>query len=279
MKKQITLWIRRGLLAFALICGLVTMYRTIESIGGTESYDLAEEIAFQQEENPVRETTAKEQPVAETQPQQVQAQKWVPEPLPEDDEYFEKMQSVDLAALREVNPEVIGWIYVPGTHINYPIMQGEDNEFYLKHTWQNVKNTVGAIFMECRNYPDFADFNTILYGHNMRNNSMFGDLDQFKGAWFASRTPYVYVANDEGTFRYEVFSYHSAPVDSFVYGVSFNQRDTRENFIAAAIEACEDDLGIVPAYTDRILTLSTCTGSTHENRWVVHARLKMVRVE
>lgn len=269
-------WLRRVLLVVGVVCLGVALYRAVESAGGTEAYDQAEEIAFQQDRTDGPEDATL--PVQTTQPEQPKIL-WVPEPVTEEDKHITKLQEIDLDALREVNPDVIGWILVPNTHINYPIMQGEDNDFYLNHTWKKVKNAVGSIFMEYRNYPDFADFNTILYGHNMNNNSMFGDLDKYRGTWYTSQNPYVYIVNDEGIFRYQIFSYHRAPVDSFVYGVSFNQRETRENFITSALEAAEDDLGIVPEFSDRILTLSTCTGSTHEKRFVVHAVLKMIPVE
>lgn len=99
-------------------------------------------------------------------------------PLPEMEEAVEKeiaplseqaeyLFDIDLAALRAVNPDVVGWISIPGTKIDYPFLQGEDNQHYLNHTWDGARNGVGSVFLECQVSPDFSDFNTIIYGHNV----------------------------------------------------------------------------------------------------------------
>lgn len=272
MGKKIKMWLRLALLAFGVFCAFMMMFRFIENAGGEESYDTAQQIAFHKEEDqPAAPQTEEPEEV-------VVVREWVPEPV-EEDEHMQMLKEIDLKALQEVNPEVIGWIFIPETEINYPILQGEDNQFYLKHTWEKMENPMGSIFMEHRNTNDFADFNTILYGHNMNSGTMFADLKEFSTTWFREQTPYVYLANDQGVFRYEVFSYFKAKLDSPVYGLSFNQRQTREKLITTALEESNADLGVVPSYTDRILTLSTCSGSARDNRWVVLARLKMIRSE
>ncbi len=268
-------YLRIALLAFGVFCLCVAGYRAIGSAGGEESYDHAAEIAFQnaQKGPDVREELPEPTQTAKTEP------KWIPAPVEAPDEHMQTLMEIDLKALQEVNPDVIGWILIPDSKINYPIMQGEDNDFYLGHNWERVKNPMGSVFMEHRNKPDYSQFNTILYAHNMNNGSMFADLKKFSTAHFLEKTPYVYIANASGVFRYEVFAYYKAKVDSFVYGLSFNQRETRENFIASALEASYSDVGVVPETTDRILTLSTCTGGSHESRWVVQARLPMILSE
>lgn len=240
-----------------------------DNSGGSEAYDVALEIALN---GGKREKEAGEETVPE---QEAEALAWVPEPV-EDDENMQTLADMDLDALREVNPDVIGWIYVPDSRINYPLLQGEDNEYYLKHTWEDKANSVGAIFLECMNSPDMTDFNTIVYGHNMNDGSMFAGLRRYSAQWYWERHPYVYVATDEGVFRYEVFSSYKADVDSNTYGLSFNQMKTRADFLIMALENSQIDTGIVPEMTDRILTLSTCSGAGYSTRWVVHARLKMV---
>lgn len=204
---------------------------------------------------------------------------WVPAPMDEEDPILTDLASTDLNALREVNPDVVGWIYIPLTKVNYPLMQGEDNTFYLEHTWDKKPNSYGSIFLECQNSPDLTDFNTIIYGHNMANGTMFGILSNFAYQWFYNWNHYVYIVTDAGTFRYEIFSSYSAPVDSPTYGLSFNHMNTREEFITMALENSQIQTGVTPAATDRIVTLSTCTGLGYENRRVVHAYLKMIPVE
>ena len=137
---------------------------------------------------------------------------------------------------------------------------------------------MGSVFLESRNRPDFTDWNTIVYAHNMDNGTMFAGLHRYKQQKYWQEHPYVYIVTDAGVLRYEVFSSYNAEVDSKTYGLSFRQRETREEFIAMALEKSQIDTGIVPEVTDQILTLSTCSGG-EETRRVVHARLPMIRVE
>lgn len=202
---------------------------------------------------------------------------WIPEAV-EDDPVLEELRKTDLAALREVNPDVVGWIRVPDTKIDYPVVQGEDNNFYLKHTWQGHENTVGTIFMDHGSSPDLTDFNTLIYGHNMRTGSMFASLRNYSQQDYFNAHPYVYLLVDNGAFRFEVFSAYQAELDASAYGQSFRQRETREKFLQDAAEKSTIETEITPGIRDRILTLSTCSGMGYETRWVVHARLKMVQV-
>lgn len=202
---------------------------------------------------------------------------WIPEPI-EDDRYAKKMEKINLDALREHNEEVIGWIRIPGTKMDYPIMQTDNNEYYLSHAWNNVNSSTGAIFMECRSNPDFKDYNTIVYGHNMRSGAMFAVLRLYTTERNLKKWPNIYIRTDEGVFRYEIFSSFYAPLDSPVYGLSFNQTETKENLLKYSKENSEIESEIEPALTDRILTLSTCTNTDDNLRWIVQARLKMIEV-
>ena len=259
---------------------------------GNDSYAKAEAIA--QATTPTTETSAPSveteaptevaEPPVEEVPEETTAPTepeiiWIPAPLEEEDPEIDKLASIDLNALREVNPDVIGWIRIPNSKINYPLMQGEDNTFYLEHTWEGNKNPYGSIFLESRNSPDMTDFNTIIYGHNMLNGSMFGGLSSFGYQWYFNWNKYVYILTDAGIFRYEIFSSYAAEVDSATYGLSFYQWETRENFISMALENSQIKSDVVPEPTDRIITLSTCTGVGYESRRVVHAVLKMIPSE
>ena len=109
---------------------------------------------------------------------------------------------------------MVGWIQIPGTEIDYPLMQGKDNDFYLNNNWRGAKEYVGSIFLEYRNDPDMTDFNTIVYGHNMANGSMFGSLHRYQYDAYPEEHPYVYIVTDAGVLRYEVFSTYNAEVTS-----------------------------------------------------------------
>ncbi|MBQ3588855.1 MAG: chloride channel protein, partial [Clostridia bacterium] len=116
-------------------------------------------------------------------PKTEEAYEEVPQPQPiEEDAAF--MLELDMQALKTANSDVIGWIYVPGTAIDYPLVQGSDNSKYLNTAWDGTWNKAGAIFMEERNSAEFDDFNTIIYGHNMGNGSMFSDLHLYRDPGF-----------------------------------------------------------------------------------------------
>lgn len=183
------------------------------------------------------------------------------------------LADTDLNSLRKVNEDVVGWITIPGTEISYPILQAEDNEYYLNHTWNRDKSSVGSIFMECQLKPDLHSFNTILYGHKMRNGSMFGSLSNYTSVDYFKEHPSIYLVMDDGVYRYDIFAAHEVKTRSIVYRININTRKRRNNFIDFCLENSVFDAGITPTVEDKILTLSTCTGNGHATRWVVQGVL------
>ena len=166
---------------------------------------------------------------------------------------------MDFSALRQQNPDVLGWILIPGTRVSYPVVQGTDNSYYLDHTWRGGKNSVGAIFMECRNSSDLSDFNTIIYGHRMNNRSMFGTLSQYKNRSYWQAHPYVYLTDDSGTHRYEIFAAGEVSVDSDVYRLGLRSDSSRQSFLDSCLALSALNTGVTPHTYDKVLTLSTCT--------------------
>ena len=269
------------ILLAVIFVGSTAMFigRLLNSAEAAESYQEAEAIAARPRETeaskpakPESEETVPPEPVA-TEP----LIEWVVAPV-EEDEHMKKLKDINLDALREKNPEVVGWIFAPNCRINYPIVKGEDNQYYLNHTWDNRRSVAGAIFMESTNATDFSDFRTILYGHNMADFSMFGALHRYESKVSLSRNPYVYLVTDEGVLRYEIYSSYKAEVESGTYALDLEDNAYKAAFIKLTKEEAFFDTGITPAVTDRILTLSTCAGGESTRR-VVHARLPMIPVE
>jgi sortase B len=187
------------------------------------------------------------------------------------DPVIEELLAIDLDALRHENEDVIGWIHIPDTKISYPLLQWTDNDFYLEHTWTQKNNASGSIFMEYQNASVFTDFNTIIYGHNMRNGSMFGTLNLYRNPKYLEAHPYIYIVNDEGVLRYDIFAVQSASTKSIIYGLGIENDRRKEEFIRFARDYSLVETEIVPTAEDRILTLSTCTGRGHTTRWVVQS--------
>lgn len=195
-----------------------------------------------------------------------------PAPMP-DDPNIHQLLETDLQMLRQENEDVVGWILIPDTKISYPLLQWTDNDFYLKHTWKQTPNANGSIFIEHQNNPDFSDFNTIIYGHNMQSGAMFGGLRKYNSAKYWQDHPAFYIACDQGVLRYDIFAVHKAGVDTIIYGLELETEQKKNEFIRFATDYSMYDTGLQPTTDDRIVTLSTCTGQGHTSRWVVQGVL------
>lgn len=167
-------------------------------------------------------------------------------------------RSIDFEYLLEVNPGTCSWITIPDTNIDYPIVQGEDNKFYLKHDMNGDDSHAGAIFLDCECSADMTDIKTIIYGHNMKDGSMFHDLHNFrKDASFGKSHPYMYLyMENDFMMQYELLcSLSTSYNDMDIYGYVEDGQSAYE--VASAIVSHADTV-----YADvrgtPIVVLSTC---------------------
>lgn len=174
-------------------------------------------------------------------------------------------------ALKQKNADTVGWIAFDTVDISYPIMQGEDNGYYLNHTFSGKENKAGSIFMEAGNASDFTDYHTILYGHNMKNGSMFGKLKKYREETFFEENPYFSVYTEDKRYRYEIFSIQITAADSRVYTIGFSPNAEYQSFLEDLVKNSWYERGKVLAVTDQVITLSTCVQSD-EKRLVIHAK-------
>ncbi|MCI8977057.1 MAG: class B sortase [Lachnospiraceae bacterium] len=187
------------------------------------------------------------------------------------------LAALQLDRLQEVNDEVVGWIMIPGTEVSCPVLFGEDNQFYLTHDWKKEKSSSGAVFLECELDPALNDFHTIIYGHRMRSGAMFGSLKYYENPEYRQEHSEVYVAVEDGIYRYEIFAAYEAGLEDLVYRLNLVGRE--ERFLSFCLEKSVISTGIIPTASDRILTMSTCTANNHDRRWVVQGRLNTVYVD
>lgn len=179
---------------------------------------------------------------------------------------------INFEALREINSEVVGWLVMEAVDISYPIVKGEDNEKYLNTTFENKKNGAGAIFMECSNRPDFNDSNTIIYGHNMKNGSMFGSLKKILEEEVYAKSRCFWICTPEGKYRYEIFSAYETPADGETYTLFSEPGEEFKAYLDAMKERSALPQVVMPLTgNDRVVTLSTCTGNS-ANRFVVQGK-------
>ena len=183
----------------------------------------------------------------------------------------ERVQRVALSELQAQNPDTVGWIEIPGTGISYPLMQADDDAYYLNHTFSNKVNSAGSIFVEALNSPDFTDLHTIIYGHNMKNGSMFAGLKNYASPSYLVAHPNVYIDLADGTHCYQIFSVYEVEAESDSYTIGFAPDEQYETFLQTLKSRSEYDTGVTAAKEDSIVTLSTCTRNG-EHRYLVHAK-------
>ena len=179
---------------------------------------------------------------------------------------------LDFDKLFSINNNTVGWLTVPNTSIDYPVAKGQDNSFYLNHSFDKSSNTAGWIFADYRNKFDGTDKNIIIYGHNRMDSSMFATLkNTHKSSWY-NNNKYVTVTTPNGTLVYEVFSLYTTPMESYYITTDFSNDTEYLNFLNTIKNRSIHDFGIKLDSSDKILTLSTCD-SSGKSRVVLHARL------
>ncbi len=186
--------------------------------------------------------------------------------------------SVDFAGLKKENPDCIGWIRFPDQDISYPILQGDDNEYYLKHTFRGEQLTAASIFMDYRNQPDFSDDNTFIYGHNMKNKSMFGKLNNYKEESFYRENPGFYIYTPDSTCYYKIFSCYLAEVEGQAdsFDTSFASEQEYAEYQKAVKARSAYDTGVAVDGSQKMVTLMTCNRAGYDYRFLVHAVLTEV---
>lgn len=196
-------------------------------------------------------------------------EQYAQESTQEEDVPWYEMISVDLAGLQAENPDVVGWIYFENEEISYPVLYSGDNETYLRTAMDGSAATAGSIFLEGANSPDFEDYHTIIYGHNMRNLSMFGRLKYYKEDGYYEDHMYFQIVTEDVIYRYQIFAYEDMAADGFVWQIGFGADDVFQEFINEIYKASYIDTGVTATKDDKIITLSTC--SSTDNRFLVHA--------
>lgn len=180
---------------------------------------------------------------------------------------------VDQEKLLAINEDFTGWLYYEPLKINYPVVRGNDNDYYTHYTFENEKNNSGAIFMDFLNKPDFSNYNTIIYGHNMRNGTMFGSLKKLlSDDTILEENPYFYIFTEDKVYMYEIFAVYITNANSQTYDL-IDDEETQEDYLTYISETASWLSEKEVTAQDKIVTLSTCHGLHSNNRTVVHGVL------
>lgn len=180
---------------------------------------------------------------------------------------------MDFNYLLGINPEVVGWITVEGTNIDYPMVQAEDNEKYLRMTLTGEWNNAGSIFVDYRVAQPFVSENTIIHGHNQRNNMMFHELVNYADEnYFNSHQRILIYTPDGGCSTYQVFAFYKTPKTSVTYDCTYEDARVYQLYLDYIAEESWYHNGTQVTTDDRIITLSTCSNEWDDTRYVVHAK-------
>jgi sortase B len=197
-----------------------------------------------------------------------------PEPEPPDDGIRPPDRDIDFDALLEINEDTIAWIAVPGTLIDYPVVTSKDNYDYLERGFDGKHNWYGTPFMDMGNSSDFSDRNTVIYGHNMNDGTMFAGLHKFRDLEFFEETREIKLYTQEGMRTYEIFAAYITDDRNILFEMNYSDDEvwaayTSEIFSIEDANLLTKQIG----ENDQILTLSTCVKDEFYQRYLVQGLL------
>lgn len=185
----------------------------------------------------------------------------------------QQINGVDFISLERINPDVVGWIAAKGTEIDYPVVRGKDNDFYLRHLFTGERNKRGSIFMDYRNHSDFSDKNVIIYGHNMKDGSMFSSLTKYKDQRYYDNFPTMLLYTPAGNFTIELFA--GIIVDGNYESVRFEFKDDYDfqSYVDLLKKKSTFESNTIVKADDRIITLCTCSYEFDNARYALFGKL------
>ena len=173
-------------------------------------------------------------------------------------------KNIDFDAMhREISEDIYAWIYIPNTHIDYPVFQHPtDNSYYLEHNIDGSEGYPGCIYTENYNAKDFSDPHTVIYGHNMRDTTMFSDLHLYEDEEFFENNRYVYIYTEYMVYVYKIFAAYQTNNAHQLLNYDFSNKNTVKSYLENTASRMEEpkvyDEDTVFSEDDQILTLSTC---------------------
>jgi sortase B len=239
-------------LGLGLACGAIGIYKYIEEKNAGKEYEKLQQEVVKEEPKPVEE----------------------PEPEPESTVEI----PIDFAALQQQNPDVYAWIQVPGTEVDYPILQSSnDNTYYLNHTIDGEEKKEGAIFTENYNTKTFEDPNTVIYGHDMKNGSMFQSIHKYMDRSFFDNNRDIVIYMPDQILSYKIFAAYLTDNKHLLMNYNFWSKDEYQQYLNS-IFSMRDMNAFIDTSTevtneDKIITLSTCYAGISTQRYLVQAVL------
>ncbi len=178
---------------------------------------------------------------------------------------------IDFTILKKKNKDIVGWIYLENSLINFPVVQSSDNEYYLRRLLDGTFNVAGSIFMDYRNNADLTDWNTIIYGHNMKNNTMFGTLSKYKEQSYYDEHKKMYYFTETKVYEIEILAGYTENANSEIYNISNNKNS---EILKKARKLSTFASNVKEKDDDKFITLSTCSYEFDKARYILIGRLE-----
>ena len=181
---------------------------------------------------------------------------------------------IDFSSLVAENPDTVGWLKVNNTDVNYAVVQSSDNSYYINHNFNKKRNSAGWIFADYRNHFDELDLNTVLYGHNRKDSSMFGSLQLTQNeSWYTNPdNKYIFFNTLSKKMTWEIFSLYKVKAETYCTTPYFSTTDEEQEFIDTIKNRSIHNFNVDINTTDKILTLYTCANN-NKYRVIIHAKL------
>lgn len=195
----------------------------------------------------------------------------LPAPQQISEEYAEETPtfSVNFEALTEINPDCKAWLFSEETSLSYPVVQGEDDEYYLNHLFNGEVNSAGCLFLDAANQPDFSDRNSVIYGHAMKNGTMFASLANYEKQDYYEAHPVMHLLTADTSYQVQIFAAGVVTLDARVWETKFETQDAFGTWLDTVSAQSQIQTNVVPDISDHVLTLSTCTYGNGDARFVV----------
>lgn len=184
-----------------------------------------------------------------------------------------RKSQMDFSYLRTVNEDLVAWITAEGLPIDLPVVQGEDNDYYLTHRFDRELNRLGTLFVDMHNSPDFSDKNTVIYGHNMNDGSMFASLVNYKSQDFYNNFPTIDLFTLQGDYTIEIFAGQLADANNPFIQFDFKDDMDFMTYVTYLKVISTFESPVEVSTEDQIITLSTCTEDFNNARYVIYGRL------
>jgi len=249
-KSKRTIWIYNILIVAFLGIAIYSGYRLItdmmEDRKGSNSYEQIAEQVAQPAETTVVQVAGQEQTIL--------------------------LRQIDFEALFAINPDVVAWLECEGTIIDYPVVQGTDNSYYLKHLLDGTQHRFGTLFVDKDNTPGFVDDNTIIYGHHIKAGDMFYILKHYREEGYYEAHPYFMLYTPEKTYRIDLFAGFLTSANDNFY-LNFGTEESFAEYIAEIRKNSTFESPVEMTPSDQMVTLYTCAYDFDEARYILCGKL------